>query len=203
MVWQNYTHFQQNHVTHLFIRSEHILQNRSYTVRTCSHHNVTRYTVCITLVYVSFSLQTLQDLRNSYVPGKTVQVAIQCTWCSTVCVYRRKFSLNLDSNTPKADRQLYDRPAAPVSPNSILPPTPTHCPFITSRKTSVRFQKRNYLNFSFFNNWVTWNCDSRVVFVHRLYFQYCYLISGIQLSGQCYKEDRTKPQNKYEYKHKE
>lgn len=119
----------------------------TYTVRTCSH-NVTRYTVCITLVYVSFSLHTLQDLRNSYVPEKTVQVAIQYTWWSTVCVYRRKFSLNLDSNTPKADRQLYDRPAAPVSPNSILPPTPSHCPFITARKTSMPFSKT--LLFEFF-----------------------------------------------------
>jgi len=75
--------------------------------------------------------QTLTDLRTSYVPKNPAQ---------DTCGQRSTCSPN--SNTPELDMPQLDRPAALLSPNSILPSSSSHSASIPARKYSEeRFLK--------------------------------------------------------------
>ena len=85
------------------------------------------YTICLTSsavriykgILFTFQVQTLPDLRNSYVPKRLAQVEFcarrnwVCIWSNT-CAYITKSSWNPNTNTLEPDWPQHDRPAGCV-----------------------------------------------------------------------------------------
>jgi hypothetical protein len=114
----------------------------------------------------SYILQTLPELRNSYVSEGPAQVWIKNTH-GQLHMYIQGSPAETPNPTYKktVGRSMTNLPPV-LSPKSILPPPLPRCTFIPARKTSARLSKCSKLATW---NYVTWNWSCGV----HVHYMYC------------------------------